>query len=250
MMSHISLEPVLPDPDAVRVVDLMLDKKPIPDDLQTRYYAPEAVAARMARQEQQRAGDWPAVARYRAANQGISNPELVMIGDSGTEIWGLAMPDMFGDKINRGISGQTSSQILLRFIADVVDLKPRRVHILCGTNDIAGNTGHTTPEDYQRNIRAMVELARANQIEVLLASIPPAFSIFWKSEARPLEFIPTLNNWLRNFASENGATYIDYYSVLTDGDGALQERFSADGVHVTRVAYQLLSEILKQSVSA
>jgi lysophospholipase L1-like esterase len=175
----------------------------------------------------------------------------VMIGDSLTEIWGLADPKLFGARIvNRGISGQTSPQILLRFMADVVDLKPKRVHILCGGNDIAGNTGPNLPEDFQRNIRAMADLAKAAGIDVLLASELPANVVPWNPEARPLEFIPLLNNWLRAFAAERGLTYVDYHSALVGDDQGLQPQFSADGIHVTRAAYRAMRTILESHLSA
>lgn len=231
--------------DTIRVVENMLDKQAPDPELIARHMAPEAVAARAAREAQQRADDWAGLSRYRADNASVRGPDLVMIGDSGTEIWGLAMPDMFSASvINRGISGQTSPQILLRFMADVVDLQPRRVHILCGTNDIAGNTGPSVPEDYQRNIRAMCDLAAANGIEVLLGSLTPATTIFWQPESQPLEWVPHLNAWLRDFARTRGHHYLDYHSVLHDGEGGLREDYSADGVHVTSSAYRAMYEIL------
>ena len=168
----------------IRLVETLLDKRPVDPELQARLSDPGAQAARLEREARERADDWAGLSRYRAANASVRRPELVMIGDSLTEIWQLAIPEMFGAAIaNRGIAGQTSPQILRRFMQDVVDLEPRAVHILCGTNDIAGNTGPNLPQDYQRNIRAMVQLAAANGIDVLLGSIPPAASIFWQPDA-------------------------------------------------------------------
>ncbi|MDH7639095.1 GDSL-type esterase/lipase family protein [Sphingomonas oryzagri] len=237
-----------PEPDAIRLIQAMLDQRPLPADLQARLADTAAMAERREREAVQRLNDWPALARYRAANAAVRNPDVVMIGDSITEIWQIAMPEMFGGAIvNRGIAGQTSPQILLRFMADVVDLRPRRVHILCGTNDIAGNTGPTVPEDYQRNVRAMADLAMRNGIEPLLASIPPASAIFWQPDARPLEWIPHLNDWLRTFCATRSLRYVDYHAALTDGAGALQERFSADGVHVTRSAYRVMARLLAEA---
>lgn len=242
--------PPPPDADAIRFVGALLDKRPIPADLQARWADPEAMAARREGEARQRAEDWPALARYRAINIETRDPELVMIGDSITEIWQVAMPGMFGKAIaNRGIAGQTSPQILLRFMQDVVALRPRRVHILCGTNDIAGNTGPNMPEDYRHNIRAMVDIATCNGIEPLLASIPPTGNIFWQPAARPLEWIPHLNRWLEDFCSTRGLRYIDYHTALTDGSGALQDRYSADGVHVSRLAYGVMADILDQTLS-
>jgi lysophospholipase L1-like esterase len=249
-MSRTPQPPLLPDPDAVLVVQAMLDKRQPDPALAERFFAPEAMATRTARADAYRARDWPALARYRAANEAAGNSELVMIGDSLTEIWGHALPGMFGGTVaNRGISGQTSGQILLRFHADVIELKPKRVHILCGTNDIAGNTGPNLPEDYQRNIRAMADLAAANGIEVLIASLTPAATVFWSPAARPLEWIPTLNDWLRSFAAERGLRFVDYHSALTDGTGGLRDEFSADGVHVTRSAYRVMQSVLEATDS-
>lgn len=238
-----------PAPDMIRLVEAMLDKQPIPPDLQAQMSDPQATAARREREARQRESDWPALARYRASNAEVRDPDLVMIGDSITEIWQVAMPEMFGGEIvNRGISGQTSPQILLRFMQDVVALKPRMVHILCGGNDIAGNTGPNLPEDYQRNIRAMVDLATVNGIDVLLCSILPAEKAFWQPDARPLEWVPHLNAWLRAFAEERSIRFIDYHAALDDGRGALQDRYSADGVHVTRKAYHVMRRLLEGAV--
>jgi lysophospholipase L1-like esterase len=250
-MSRIPLPPTPPPgADIIAWVEAGLEKQPIDPELQAKYTSPEAIAAREADAARRRADDWAALSRYRAANAGVRQPDLVMIGDSLTEIWGLALPDMFGERIvNRGISGQTSQQILLRFMADVVDLKPKRVHILCGGNDIAGNNGPNLPEDYQRNVRAMIDLALANGIDVLLASLTPAASVFWSPDARPLEWIPLLNDWLRDLAIERKIDFIDYHAALDDGNGGLQERYSADGVHVTREAYRVMHALLEQAMS-
>jgi len=235
------------EPEGIRLIDALLDKRPIPPDLQARLSDADALAERREREARQRADDWPALSRYRDANAAVREPDLVMIGDSLTEIWRIAMPEMFGDAIvNRGIAGQTSPQILLRFMQDVVDLRPRAVHILCGTNDVAGNTGPNLPEDYQRNVRAMVDIATANGIDVLLGGIPPAAHIFWQPDAQPLEWIPRLNAWLADRANGRTIRFIDYHTALNDGQGALQDRFSADGVHVTRTAYLVMRTMLEQ----
>jgi lysophospholipase L1-like esterase len=246
VMSEEALPAIEAEPDLIAIVDAMLDKKPPPEDLHARFYSPKAVAARARRDARRRDDDWPNLSRYRAANAAVAGrPDLVMIGDSLTEIWQLAMPEMFGERIvNRGISGQTSPQILLRFMADVVELKPRAVHVLCGTNDIAGNTGPNLAADYQRNIRAMTELAVASGIKVLLGSLTPANRIHWQSEARPQNWIPHLNRWLEDFARSRGHCFVDYHASLDDGTGGLQDRYSADGVHVTRQAYREMSAML------
>jgi lysophospholipase L1-like esterase len=251
-MNHTPLPtPPAPDAETLTLVDAMLEKRPIDPALYARHSAPEAIASREAAMTRRLADDWAGLARYRAANADVRDPALVMIGDSLTEIWGRALPGMFGERIlNRGIAGQTSQQILLRFMSDVVDLRPERVHILCGTNDVAGNTGPTVPEDFQRNIRAMAHLAEANRIDVLLGSVPPAAAIFWSPDARPLEWIPRLNGWLKDFAIRGGHRFIDYYAALDDGQGALKESYSADGVHVTRLAYRLMTDMLNETDTA
>lgn len=229
------------DRNLVAYVTAMLDGSPLDPAVRAKVASSEAVATREQEAAERRLSDWPELSRYRAANAQAAELDLVMIGDSITEIWGLATPNLFGTRvINRGVGGQTSAQILLRFMADVIDLQPRRVHILCGTNDIAGNTGPSLPVDYQRNIRAMVTLAQANDIGVLLASIPPAATIPWSTEALPLTFIPRLNAWLRDLADAKGLTFVDYHAILDDGAGGLREEYSADGVHVTRAAYRAM----------
>lgn len=248
-MGEVPLPPIEPNDDIRHIVGAGLDKVEPDPEIKARFYAPEAVAARAERDAQRRTEDWAALSRYRQANKSVSNPDTVFIGDSLTEIWSLAIPEMFDEKtINRGISGQTSPQILLRFMADVVDLKPRRVHILCGGNDIAGNTGPNLPEDYKRNIRAMADIAEANGIKVMLASITPATEIFWQPESDPLKWGPALTVWLRDFASERGFTFVDYHSALTNEHGGLQDRYSADGVHVTRLAYQEMRAIFEAAL--
>jgi lysophospholipase L1-like esterase len=251
VMSRQALPPPSPiDPTTLAMVDAMLDKRSDPA-LSARLSDPARTSENAARESEQRANDWPLLSRYRDANAAIIDaPDMVMIGDSLTEIWAHAMPDLFdGRVLGRGIAGQTSAQILLRFYADVVALRPARVHLLCGTNDIAGNTGPTLPEDYQRNIMAMADLAAANGVEMLVASLTPATSIFWSPNAQPRVWIPHLNRWLRDFADKRGLRFIDYHPVLADEHGGLREAYSADGVHVTRAAYRAMREVLERSLA-
>jgi lysophospholipase L1-like esterase len=242
--------PEPPNTDMMTLVTMALEKKFDPD-LLARFANPEAMAAAAHRESEQRATDWPALARYRAANASrTETPELIMIGDSITEIWQVADPGLFsGTVLNRGISGQTSAQILLRFYPDVVDLQPRRVHILCGTNDVAGNSGPNTPDDYKRNIRTLVDLAQANGVEVLLGSVTPAATIFWSADAQPLHYIPLLNAWLRRLAAERELRFIDYYAALADDAGALRDEYSSDGVHVTRAGYRVMRALLDEAMT-
>jgi len=188
------------------------------------------------------ATDWAGLCRYRRDNDATiasgRRPKAVFFGDSITEAWVLGDPDLFGDAvIGRGIGGQTSAQMLVRFRQDVIDLKPRVVQILAGTNDIAGNRGPTSERDYQNNIMAMVELAKAHRIKVVLASIPPAATFIWKPELIPGPKIARLNAWLRDYARREGLTYLDYHAVLATPDGAMRKGWSLDGVHPNRDGY-------------
>jgi lysophospholipase L1-like esterase len=248
-MSRTPLPPPPDDAATSAFVEALLDKK-LDASLLATLATPEMMAARAARVAAQRELDWPGLSRYRAANAEASAPDLVMVGDSLTEFWELATPDLFSDRIvNRGIAGQTSGQILLRFYADVIELRPRRVHLLCGTNDVAGNSGPTLPEDYQRNVAAMADLARAHGLQMLVASLTPAEKILWSPDAEPKVWIPRLNDWLRAFAAERSLCFIDYFAELSDGAGRLREEFSGDGVHLTRAAYRVMRKLLEQALA-
>ncbi len=181
-------------------------------------------------------GDWAFVARYRAANQallsgagaGADGRRVVFMGDSITEGWAREPfirdnPDYVG----RGIAGQTAPQMLVRFRADVVALRPALVHIMAGTNDIAHNTGPETPAEIEGYIRSMVELALANHIKVVLASIPPARDFYWHRGLEPAAQIRALNGWLREYAAHRGLAYIDYWSVMATDDGAMKPEYTA-----------------------
>lgn len=197
--------------------------------------------------EVQRANDWPGLCRYAADNQSLAGgtrPRIVLIGDSITEYWKSRDPAVFADGVvDRGVSGQTTPQILLRFYQDVIALRPRVVHIMAGTNDIAGNTGPMTDARFQNNIRAMVELAQAHGIKVVLASIPPAKAFYWQPEARPAGRIKAWNAWLRAYAGERGAVFVDYHAALADADGGLKAELGADGVHPSAAGYALMDPL-------
>lgn len=196
-----------------------------------------------------RKSDWADLCRYRADNERLragpaSARRVVFIGDSITELWGLDDPDLFSKGIvNRGISGQTSQQILLRFQADVVALRPAAVHILAGTNDVAGNTGPTSVDQYKNNITAMVTLAKANGIKVTLGSLPPAIGFAWKPGVKPTPRIVALNGWLKRYADTENLEFIDYHAVLAASDGAL----GFDGVHPNHQGYRLMARALGRS---
>ena len=200
------------------------------------------------------AQDWAGLCRYRAANKkiaaGATPPRVVFMGDSITENWNLSDAAFF-DKgvVNRGISGQTTSQMLVRFRADVVALRPGTVHILAGTNDVAGNTGPLTAQDFKNNIMSMVELARANGIAVVLGSIPPAAGFNWRPEVKPVPIIGELNRWLRDYAAGKGLRYIDYYSALAGPAGELRADLGNEGVHPNRKGYEIMRRLAEQSLA-
>lgn len=194
--------------------------------------------------------DWPNLCRYRDQNatilRGGAHPDVVFLGDSITEFWRFAQPDMFGDRIvDRGISGQTTPQILLRFYADVVALHPRVVHIMAGTNDIAGNTGPTTDDQIFDNIRAMVDIAGVNHIKVVLASITPATN----GPARPAARILALNARLRELARQRGAIYVDYHAALGDGRDGIKATLANDGLHPNRDGYAVMRPLSEQALA-
>ncbi len=203
------------------------------------------VQAYVQAQRERAQSDWPNLCRYRTANAALRRrPRIVFIGDSITENWVKGDPALFDkDIVGRGISGQTSPQILLRFFQDVVELRPQTVHIMAGTNDIAGNTGPNAEQDFKNNIMAMVELAHAHHINVLLASIPPASGFPWKPALKPASTIVRLNLWLRSFAASSGSRYVDYYSLLADSQGAFLAPLSNDGVHPNRDGYAAMRKL-------
>jgi lysophospholipase L1-like esterase len=195
------------------------------------------------------ARDWAGLCRFRDANAAVAGsgmrPKVVFMGDSITENWLLGDPEFFGnDNVNRGISGQTTPQMLLRFRADVVALHPAAVHILAGTNDVAGNTGPSTVADFRNNIMSMVEIARANGIDVILGSIPPAASFNWQPAIDPVPRIRELNAWLEQYAAENALGYIDYFTPLAGINGELRAELGNDGVHPNRDGYAIMRRLV------
>lgn len=171
--------------------------------------------------------------------------DIVFIGDSITEGWHDKRPCFFSrGRINRGIGGQTTSQMVLRMFSDVIDLKPSAVHIMAGTNDIAGNTGPMTAEMSENNFRAMSDIARRHGIKVLLAPVPPAASYPWRPEVHTRPRIAELNRWLERYGHETGATWVDYRPVLDDGTGAMKPGLAADGVHPTEAGYDAMATVI------
>jgi lysophospholipase L1-like esterase len=227
----------------------LLEPGTLDGSLQNSFGRPDVQEYLKAVQDQAR-NDWPNLCRYRAANATLARPvRAVFMGDSITEFWAQADPELFSNGvIGRGISGQTSPQMLLRFFRDVVELHPRTVHIMAGTNDLAGNTGPSTAQDFKDNMTAMVELAHAHQIGVVLASIPPASAFPWKPGLRPAAEIVALNTWLRGYAKTSHSQYADYYSVLADAQGGFQGALSNDGVHPNRDGYAKMRALALKAI--
>jgi lysophospholipase L1-like esterase len=193
--------------------------------------------------------DFSMQGRYRGDNQRIiatkEKVDIVFIGDSITQGW----KDLHGSffipgRVGRGIGGQTTPQMLIRMIPDVVDLKPRAVHIMAGTNDIAGNTGPMTQKMTQDNIRGMTAIARHHKIKVILASIPPAAYFPWRPGLNTLQPIRELNQWIKSYAAEIGATYVDYHPALADPSGGMKPGMANDGVHPTVAGYEAMERVL------
>jgi len=209
--------------------------------------------------------DWPALARYHDANGQLTPPSkndmrVVFMGDSITDSWDdPKYGGFFPGKpyVDRGISGQTTPQMLVRFRPDVIALHPRVVVILAGTNDLSGNTGPTTLEAIQDNLVSMAELAKSNSIRVILASILPVSDYeqrdgkpIVQTVRRPPEKIKALNEWMRSYASKNNLTYLDYYSAMMDEKGFLKDELSEDGLHPNAKGYEVMAPLAEAAIAA
>jgi lysophospholipase L1-like esterase len=202
--------------------------------------------------------DWANLGRYREANRSIK-PVVVFIGDSITDFW---QQERFGgffpgkNYADRGISAQTTPQMLVRFRADVVNLKPRAVVILAGTNDVAGNTGPMTNEEIQDNLASMSELAKANGIRVVLSSVLPVSayhlanpSVVPQTTRRPVERIKAVNDWMKSYAAANKHVYLDYYSAMIDNTGMLKAEFSEDDLHPNAAGYKVMAPLAEAAIA-
>ena len=199
--------------------------------------------------------DFPQLGKYRDDNarQIASHApvDVVFMGDSITEGWKDKRPGFFtSGRIDRGISGQTTPQMVLRMMADVVALKPRYVHIMAATNDVAGNTGKITLAQTFDNFRMMTAIAQANRIQVLIASVPPADRFPWRPGLETVKPIREINAWLKSYATSAGATWIDYWPVLADEKGAMKPGMATDGVHPTEQGYDMMATVLEPFLSA
>lgn len=199
--------------------------------------------------------DWGELCRYAADNARLrglpaSERQVVFLGDSITEGWGYANPAFFSTGwVNRGISGQTTSQILLRFQSDVAALGPKVVHIMAGTNDIAGNTGTTTYEAVENNIAAMIALAKARGIHVVLAAVPPADNFKWAPELKPVETIAALNTRLKALAAREKIVFVDYAAQLATPAGAMRPELTFDGVHPDAHGYAAMDATARAAIA-
>jgi len=198
--------------------------------------------------------DWAQLLLYRDENQRLpppraARPRVIFLGDSLTQSWDLAGLGLDRvEVLNRGISGQTTPQMLVRFRQDVIDLKPVVVHILAGTNDLAGNTGPTTLEAIEDNLSSMVEVAKTNHIRVVLCSVLPALDYPWRPGLQPAPRIVALNEWIRTYAKRRKLVYADYYSVLVDSNGGFRSELADDGVHPNSDGYAVMDPIARQAV--
>ena len=202
------------------------------------------------------AQDWPGFNRYRNDNEKIGLPALgesrvVFIGNSITDGWSISRPDFFAGKpyVNRGISGQTTPQMLVRFRADVIKLKPKVVVILAGTNDIAGNTGPSTLEMIEDNILSMAQLAKANGIRVVLCSVLPVYDYPWKPGIEPANKIIALNQMLKKDSETDGMIYLDLYSALVNEQKGMRAEFSGDGVHPNVAGYKVMEPLVEVAIA-
>ena len=217
--------------------------------------AAAAISAPTAAQNPDR-DDWASLARYRAANAQLGFPRpgeqrVVFIGNSITDSWTRYFDAMFPGKpyVGRGISGQTTPQMLMRFRQDVIALRPAAVVILAGTNDIAGNTGPSTLEMVEDNLAAMVELAKASDIRVVLSSVLPVYDYPWKPGLEPAPKIVALNAWIREYAATHDVVYLDYHTAMVDERMGLKRELSPDGVHPNEAGYRLMAPLAERAIA-
>lgn len=213
-------------------------------------------------QNDMRLRDWALLARYREDNRTLPKPaagtsRVVFMGDSITDAWQQPrFGGFFPGKpyVDRGISGQTTPQMLIRFRPDVIALQPKAVVILAGTNDIAGNTGAMTDEEIEGNLASMSELAHASGIKVVLSSILPTSNYHTapngipQTQRRPLARIKALNDWMKSYAATHGDVYLDYFSAMTDATGLLRAELSADDLHPTAAGYALMAPLAEAAI--
>ena len=242
---------------AISMVTCAFARQEAPAAVDPLLVAPaESLGTEQVRTLQVRLADWPQLGRYRADNAALPPPtegerRVVFYGDSITDGWGRVPGTTFfpgKPYVNRGISGQTTAQMLLRFRQDVIELRPVAVVILAGTNDIAGNTGAATQPMIEDNLQSMAELARAHGIRVVLASVLPVSEYPWRPGVAPAEKVRRLNAWIRDYARRSGAVYLDYYDAMANARGGMDADFAADGVHPTPVGYEVMAPLAQQAI--
>ena len=191
--------------------------------------------------------DWAQFYRYEGKNDSLTTrPDVVFMGNSITDCWADTVPSFFADNnfVGRGISGQVSSQMLVRFQEDVINLHPKVVVICCGTNDIAQNNGYISLEHILHNIKSMCQLARANKIKPIVCSTLPAKGFKWRPEMKPANDIIRLNEMIKAFAQEDKIPYVDYHSALKDEENGLPRKYSKDGVHPNAQGYAVMESVI------
>jgi lysophospholipase L1-like esterase len=207
--------------------------------------------------EQRIHNDWAQLGQYREDDIRVrqlpaADRRVVFLGDSITRGWEVFHPEFFTANgfIDRGISGQATPQMLVRFRQDVVLLDPQAVHIMAGTNDVAENTGPFDPEATRNNLMSMVELARMHRLRIALAAIPPAATFPWRAVAEPVAKIRALNEWIRAYALQNGFGFADYTPFLDSGAGAMKPALTYDGVHPNRAGYLTMEQVALRAIAA
>ncbi|SFC06009.1 Lysophospholipase L1 [Flexibacter flexilis DSM 6793] len=199
--------------------------------------------------------DWPNLNKYAQENAALKAPtaqeqRVVFMGNSITEFWKRDDPAFFEGRpyFDRGISGQTTSQMLLRFRPDVINLKPKVVVILAGINDIAENTGPISLENVFGNIVSMAELARANNIKVVLSSVLPALDFYWRPGLEPAPKVIKLNAMIKSYCTKNNIPYADYFSAMVDAENGLDKKYTNDAVHPTLAGYKVMEPIVEKAI--
>ncbi|HEY7235675.1 MAG TPA: SGNH/GDSL hydrolase family protein [Gemmatimonadaceae bacterium] len=206
--------------------------------------------------EERLRNDWANLSRYRDSNAVLPAPKagenrVVFLGNSITEGWAKFFAAQFPGKpyVNRGIGGQTTPQMLVRFRQDVIALKPKVVVILAGTNDIAGNTGPSTLEMIEDNLAGMTELANANRIRVVLCSVLPVYDYPWRPGLQPAPKIVALNAWMRHYADSTGNVYVDYHGAMADARQGMKEGLASDGVHPNEAGYRVMVPLVERGIA-
>jgi lysophospholipase L1-like esterase len=199
--------------------------------------------------------DWAQLEQYRQDNARVrqlpaAQRRAVFLGDSITRAWMVFDPEFFtaNGYVERGISGQTTPQMLVRLREDVISLRPAALHLMAGTNDIAENTGPYHPRDTTNNLMSMAELAKLHGIRVILASVPPAAEFSWRTALQPISKIRALNDWIRAYAAQAGFVLADYTPALDDGTGAMRQGLAYDGVHPTKAGYLAMDPIASRAI--